>query len=176
MPNDSAVDVASRMVAAIEAVQARDAREYADARLRWRQHVNTAAEQAGRLPQSSVDDVLRDAKLLGFSPDDFAADVHAVMEDAQLASEIEAAQAAMTKNATAVESARLEVEQLQADYLRERGERDVALNAIEATLREKRRNLERKEGDVTRCGSSVQRAYDQQMKFRTARARQRIFG
>jgi len=176
MQDEPAFDVPSQMIAAIEAVHARDARDQADARSRWRRHVEAAAGRGGRLPRSAVDEILRDAKSLGFSADDFAADVHAVMEDAQLAAEIQVEQAAMTKATTDAESARLEVERLQADYLRERGERDVAVNAIEALLREKRRELEQKEADAIRCGSIVQRAHDRQMKFRTARARQRMFG
>jgi hypothetical protein len=164
------------MVAAIQAVHDSDAREHADARARWRRNVEAAAGQGGKLPQTAVDEVLNDSKLLGFSPDDFEADVHAVMEDGQLTAEIEAEQAGMRKAATAVDAARLEVERLQADYIRERGERDAALNAIEAALREKRRDLERQEADVMRRGSSVQRAHDNQMKFRANRARQRIFG
>jgi len=98
------------------------------------------------------------------------------MEDAQLAAEIEAEQAAMTKAATEAEAARLEVERLQADYLRERGERDAAVKAIEAALQEKRRELERSEAEIMPRGVLVQRAHDKQARFQAARARARIFG
>lgn len=176
MSHEPAVDVAAQMVAAIEAVQSSNLREHTDARSRWRRNVEAAAGQGGRLQQSAVDEVLRDAKLLGYAPEDFAADVHAVMEDRQLTVEIEAEQAGMLKASTDADSVRLEVELLQADYLREREERDAAVNKIEAALREKRRTLERTEADVMRRGLIVQRAHDRQTKFRSARGRQRIFG
>jgi hypothetical protein len=176
MPTEPAVDVAAQMVAAIQAVHDNSTREHADARARWRRNVEAAAGQGGKLPQSAVDEVLSDSKLLGFSAEDFAADVHAVMEDGQLTAEIEAEQAGMLKASTDADSARLEVERLQADYLREREARDAVVNKIDAALRDKRRDLERQEADVMRRGLLVQRAHDKQTKFRTARARQRIFG
>ena len=169
------VDVAVQMVAAIQAVHDHEAREQADARSRWRRNVAAAAGAAGKLPQSAVDEVLVDAKTLGIGPEEFAADVHAVMEDTQLSATVEAEQAAMSKAAMEVEAVKLEVERLQADYLRERSERDAAVRAIEVVLTSKRRDLERREADVIRCGSRVIRANDEQRKFRTKLSRQRVF-
>lgn len=173
---DTYVDVAAQMVAAIEAVHDHEAREQADARSRWRRNVAAAAGAAGKLPQSAVDEVLTDAKTLGIGPEEFAADVHAAIEDTQLSATVEAEQAAVSKAATEVEAVRLEVERLQADYIRERGERDAALGAIESALTAKRRDLERREAEVVRCGSRLSRATDEQMKFRGKLSRQRIFG
>jgi hypothetical protein len=170
------VDVAVQMVAAIQAVHDHEAREQADARSRWRRNVAAAAGAAGKLPQSAVDEVLVDAKTLGIGPEEFAADVQAMMEDSQLSATVEAEQAAMSKAAMEVEAVRLEVERLQADYLRERGERDAAVRAIEVVLIAKRRDLERREADVIRCGSRVNRASDEQMKFRSKLSRQRVLG
>jgi len=62
MPDEPAFDVTSQMIAAIEAVHTRDARDHADARSRWRRDVEAAAGQGGRLPQSAVDEILHDAK------------------------------------------------------------------------------------------------------------------
>lgn len=170
------VDVAAQMVAAIEAVHDHEAREQAAARSRWRRNVAAAAGAAGKLPQSAVDEVLADAKTLGIGPEEFAADVQAVMEDMQLSATVEAEQAAMSQAALEVEAVRLEVERLQADYLRERGERDAAVRAIEVVLIAKRRDLERREADVIRCGSRLNRASDEQMKFRSKLSRQRVLG
>ena len=53
MPAEPAVDVTSQMIAAIEAVHARDAREHAVARSRSRRHVEAADRMRnGRVPAS----------------------------------------------------------------------------------------------------------------------------
>lgn len=170
------VDVASRMVAAIAAVHDSKAREQADARARWKRHVAAAAAADGKLPQAAVDEVLQDSTLLGYSPDDFAADVHAVMEDARLAAAITAEQATMSQLANDVAALQSEFNRVQAEYIRVRGERDSIIRALDKTIAERRRDLERKEAEVTKCASRMERARDNQVKFRGRAERRRIFG
>lgn len=174
--NEEPVDVASQMVAAIEAIHDTKAREQADARARWRRNVAAAAAADGKLPQAAVDEVLQDSTLLGYSSEDFAADVFAVQEDARLAAVIDAEQATMSRLADDVAKVRADFDRLHADYVRERAERDSIVNALDADLTRRRRDLERLDVESQRCASRLQRANDEQMKHRSKSTRQRIFG
>lgn len=174
--NEEPVDVASQMVAAIEAIHDRKAREQADARARWRRNVVAAAAADGKLPQAAVDEVLQDSTLLGYSSQDFAADVHAVIEDVRLAAAIDAEQATMSRLSDDVAKVRADFDRLHADYVRERSERDSIVSAMDADLTRRRRDLERLEVETQRCASRLQRANDERVKHRSKITRQRIFG
>jgi hypothetical protein len=163
------------MVQAIEALHRGHAREQAAAHSRWRRNVEAAARAGGQLPATAVAEVAADAKTLGFSPEEFEADVHTVMEDISLTAAVDAASSDLLAAAGFAEKLRLEADLLQADYLRERGERDAAVAAIEGKLRDKRRALSQAEADVTRRTSATTRAHEAQLKHRTARGRQRVF-
>lgn len=174
--NEEPVDVASQMVAAIQAIHDTKAREQADARARWRRNVAAAAAADGKLPQAAVDEVLQDSTLLGYSSEDFAADVHAVIEDARLAAGIDAEQATMSRLSDDVAKVRADFERLHADYVRERSERDSIVSAMDADLTRRRRDLERLEVETQRCATRLQRANDERVKHRSKSTRQRIFG
>jgi hypothetical protein len=173
LSDEPAVDVAATMVAAIEAIHDTKAREQADARARWKRHVAAAD---GKLPQAAVAEVLQDSTLLGYSSEDFAADVHAVIEDARLATGIDAEQATMSRLSDDVAKVRADFDRLHADYVRERSERDSIVNAMDADLTRRRRDLERLEVETQRCALRLQRANDEQVKHRSKITRQRIFG
>ena len=163
------------MLSAIEALHRGHAREQADAASRWRRHAEAAARAGGQLTATAVAEVAADAKTLGFSPEEFETDVHAIMEDITLTATVDAASADLLTAAESAEKLRVEVEGLQADYLRERGERDAAVAAIEGKLRDKRRALSQAEADVARRTSATTRAHEAQLRHRTARGRQRVF-
>ena len=176
LSDEPAVDVVVTMVAAIEAIHDTKAREHADARARWKRHVAAAAAADGKLPQAAVAEVLQDSTLLGYSSEDFAADVHAVIEDARLAAGIDAEQATMSRLSDDVAKVRADFDRLHADYVRERSERDSIVNAMDADLTRRRRDLERLEVETQRCALRLQRANDEQVKHRSKITRQRIFG
>jgi hypothetical protein len=165
----------TQTIPAIEALHRGHAREQADAHSRWRCNVEAAARAGGQLTAAAVADVAADAKTLGLTPEDFEADIFAIMEDIRLTAAVDAASADMLTAAESAEKLRVEVEGLQAAYLRERGERDAAIAAIEGKLRDKRRALSHAEADIERRTSATTRAHEAQLKHRTARGRQRVF-